>query len=247
MALTTRVSIEFDQKWLKIDKRLTVEHKVPRSLVETPPSSSGTSPQPTPGPHSLAESPAANGTGAGGSDFSDDPLFKLLSEMKSGMGGAGGAAGSDGSASGLPANPFEAFSSLFGDEKAGATGVDSPQAGTPMQQQQQKQADFWPPLHTLLTLVLSVYVCVIQRRPEQLVWLFCSLEIALIAGRFVVERGAPPDSTIARLAGFLPEPFRGYIVLGSRYLHVLRALWRDLCVALFVLALSSGSSSRPAV
>jgi hypothetical protein len=179
---------------------------------------------------------------AGTNDFADDPLFKLLNEMKSGMGGLSGGAIGDGSQQSLPSNPLEAFQSLFGDDPLGAV-TDGSQTGMQLPQEP-KRPDFWPSLHTALVFMLSLFVCMWQERPDQLIWMFCTLEIALIAGRFVVERGAPPDSTIAKLAGFLPNPFRGYIVLGSRYLHILRVLWRDLCIALFVLALCCGSESR---
>jgi GET complex subunit GET2 len=176
----------------------------------------------------------------------NDPLFRLLAEMKAAV----PESGAETPLNGAGANPMEAFSSLFASLPQ-FQGEDSqiPTQGQALQTQKSLswRRDFlWPLIHVVLCIFLALHNLQ-SDSAQSLVWQFCTLELMLHTGRFVIERGAPPSISIfTTIAGYLPDPFKTYLITVARYLHIGKSVVQDLCVVLFIIGLfgsSDGSGS----
>ncbi|ANB15069.1 hypothetical protein AWJ20_2689 [Sugiyamaella lignohabitans] len=202
-------------------------------------------------------------------DMASDPLFKLLSEMRgagsaprNGAGDENGAAGSGD----LPADPLAALSAMFGGADgaggafpfgdAGAGGFPGMAGNGPTGQKSatpvRKSDVLWTLVHIVTSISLTVYFLLSRKAAiatnsvpssvsSSLVVLFCTAQVALHSARFVLEKGSPPsNSKIVSLASFLPNPFRQYVILLARYLHIGRVIVEDLCITLFVIGIYFG-------
>lgn len=170
-------------------------------------------------------------------DAMNDPLFRLLAEMKSAVPGNGD---SDSTIPGDGANPMDAFSSLFGNipqlQEQGSEMPSSGQGSFQAPKTLSWKRDFiWPLIHLILCVCLGLYT-VRWDSGSGLVWQFCSMELMLHSGRFVIERGASPSRNIVTtIAGYLPDPFRTYLLTTARYLHIGKSVVQDLCIVLFII------------
>ena len=67
-------------------------------------------------------------------------------------------------------------------------------------------------------------------------WAFATVELVLQSTRFFLEKGRPSQSGwIGVLMGILPEPYKGYLALGTRYGGIYTTVVQDAMAVLFVL------------
>lgn len=156
------------------------------------------------------------------------------------LGGAGGAGGTGGG--GLPPG----LASMLG-------GGETEQAGSA------NSADYlWRIVHALFALLLAVYavstlaftstsftrhsyVSSLTHDNEhtgsaQLFYLFATAELVLQSTRYFVDRGRLPRiGWMSKVAGFLPEPYAGYVRVVSRYSIIYTTVVGDAFVVVFVL------------
>ena len=66
------------------------------------------------------------------------------------------------------------------------------------------------------------------------------MELLLQSGRFMIEKGRPPQgSWLTTAAGFLPPPFSTYLGTLARYSVFLYTILADAGVVIFVLGMAS--------
>ena len=179
------------------------------------------------------------GMGEGG----EDPLSRILQQMMAGGGGPGGAGGIDGLPPGLAA--------MFG----GSAGAEATQAPS----QTDKHGYVWKIVHAVFALALGIYITSmtafsgsrLSRTTSGFVhgsgngavdvgvrffWVFATAELVLQSSRFFLERGRTSRSgLLGTVAGFLPEPYRGYLGLVGRYSGIWNTVVQDAMVVIFVL------------
>ena len=70
-------------------------------------------------------------------------------------------------------------------------------------------------------------------------WLFATAELILQSSRFFIERGkvSQGGGMMGMVAGFLPEPWKGYLALVGRYRGIYTTVVEDAAVVVFVLGL----------
>lgn len=67
-------------------------------------------------------------------------------------------------------------------------------------------------------------------------WAFATAELVLQSTRFFLEKGRVSQSGwVGVLMGFLPEPYKGYLALGTRYGGIYTTVVQDAMAVLFVL------------
>ena len=171
--------------------------------------------------------------GSGGEP--EDPMMRMLQQM---MGGAG--TGGPGEGGGLPPE----LAAMLG--------------GGGMQQQQEASTStyIWKIVHAIFALTLGVYVISSStfRGTESsrlavgiekdgkigdvrnFFWLFATAELLLQSTRFFLERGKTSQGgMLAMASNFLPEPYKGYLALISRYSGIYTTIVQDAMVVVFVL------------
>ncbi|KAH8811802.1 hypothetical protein F5884DRAFT_290622 [Xylogone sp. PMI_703] len=178
--------------------------------------------------------------GMGGQDAAEDPMVKLLQQM---MGGGMPGQGTDG----MPAFPGMTPGTP-GQAEAG---------GDPY-------AYLWRIIHAFFALGLGVYIAFttsftgtkLERERSGLLspqlkgeaqtglspesvhffWIFATAEILLQTSRFFLEKGrVQQGGMLGTIMGFLPEPWRGYLALFSRYSRIWTTVSADAMACLFVL------------
>ncbi|KAI9158471.1 hypothetical protein HJFPF1_06466 [Paramyrothecium foliicola] len=171
----------------------------------------------------------------GGPGGDEDPLMKMMTQMLSG-GGPGGFPG-------MPSMPGGA---------------------SPAMQQQAQRPDpytaLWRILHALVAISLGFYIAVLtpfngtrtQREREAVAadplaaefehhkrvffWIFTTAEAVLLTTRLLLDKGrAPPSGIVYTVAGFLPEPIKGYLLVALRYWQIFGTVRSDLMACMFVL------------
>ncbi|KAB8346248.1 hypothetical protein FH972_023293 [Carpinus fangiana] len=157
----------------------------------------------------------------------NDPMMQMMQQMMGGGPGMGGPPGADG----LPPGLASMFGQGFGAQ----------------QQQQQQQAprpDYaWRIAHALFAVILAVYVATWTTTPNQPqsvftrpFWIFTTAELILQSTRYFVDGGKlPPGGLLSTVAGFLPQPYAGYIQTASRYSLIYSTIVSDAMVVIFVL------------
>lgn len=195
-----------------------------------------------------AGGPGANpfmGAGAGGppGSMDEDPMMKMLNQMMSGAGmgglpGMGGAGGPPGMP-GMPANPF------------------APQpAAVP-----DRSASLWRLAHFAVAMMLGLYIALwtpftgtkSEREAgalehelghvtaqdlakEYFFYVFATAEAVLLTSRWFLDKGrAPPGGIIQTVLGFIPEPTKGYLQIGMRYMTIFSTVRADILVSIFVM------------
>lgn len=188
------------------------------------------------------------GTGMGMSmgDGVEDPLSRILQQMMAGGSGPGGGGGADSLPPGLAA--------MFGGG-GGGSGTQAQQAPG----QTDKYGYLWKIVHAVFALALGIYITSVtafsgsrlSRTTSGFVdgpgngavdvgvrffWVFATAELVLQSSRFFVERGRVSRSgLLGTVAGFLPEPYRGYLGLVGRYSGIWNTVVQDAMVVIFVL------------
>lgn len=180
--------------------------------------------------------PGMEGLGAGGAG-EEDPMMKMMMQM---MGGEGGGAGGMPSFPGMPAMP----------------GMPGQAAAT------DPYAYIWRIVHAVFALGLGLYIAftapfagtkIARERSglgysmgdEQVLssssmqhffWIFATVEVLLQTSRFFFEKGKiQPAGMMGMVMGFIPEPWKGYLMLVLRYSRIWTTVSGDAMVLVFVL------------
>lgn len=67
-------------------------------------------------------------------------------------------------------------------------------------------------------------------------WIFATAEMVLQTSRFFIEKGRVQQGAIMNMiTGFLPEPYKGYVALVSRYSTIWTTVTADALALVFVL------------
>lgn len=139
----------------------------------------------------------------------------------------------------------------------GAEGAESEQGlGQGQRQPSDRSAYAWRVIHAFLALALGVYMVSMtafsgarfSRRAEggtvgndvgvRFFWAFATTQLTLQSTRYFLERGQAPVSHggwFGMVLGILPEPWRGWVLLLSRYSVIYSTVVQDAMVVVFVL------------
>jgi len=185
------------------------------------------------------------GMGMGLGDGGEDPFSRILQQMMAGGGGPGGGGGGGGT-NGLPPG----LAAMFGGASAQAQQAPS---------QTDQYGYMWKIVHAVFALALGIYITSVTafsgsrlaRTTSGFVdssgngavdvgvrffWVFATAELVLQSSRFFVERGRVGRSgLLGTVAGFLPEPYQGYLGLVGRYSGIWNTVVQDAMVVIFVL------------
>jgi GET complex subunit GET2 len=204
----------------------------------TPPQ--GGNPNPFAGFPGMDGVPAFGGMGGmqGGPPGADDPMMKMLQQMMGGIPGEG--------ARGMPSFPGMPNMPMPGQD---ATSTSDP------------YAYIWRIIHAVFALGLGLYIAFtttftgtrIERERSGLnftaedemalspasvhfFWIFATAEVLLQTSRFFLEKGrVQQGGIIGMIMGFLPEPYKGYLALVTRYSRIWTTISGDAMVCVFVL------------
>lgn len=182
--------------------------------------------------------------GMEGEGEEDDPMTKLLSQL---VGGMPGGENSEGLPPGLAA--------MLG---AGGLAAGGMGGGAQKSMQQDTYGYMWKIVHAVFALCLGVYVtatstafsgsikratpgAVLEAVPDRegmnLFFVFATVELVLQSSRFFLEKGNNAGQLggwLGLAAGFLPEPYRGYLMLIGRYARIWGTVVEDAMVIVFV-------------
>lgn len=173
-------------------------------------------------------------TGPGGAE---DPMMAMLQQM---MGGGGMPGGPNGS--GMPQFP--------GMMQSGPMAAAEP------------YAHIWRIVHAVFALGLGLYIALatpfagtkaereisglgksfvggesgMSLASVHFFWIFATAEVILQTSRFFVEKGRVQQGAVmSMISGFLPEPYKGYLALISRYSRIWTTVSADAMALVFVL------------
>ncbi|EGR52851.1 uncharacterized protein TRIREDRAFT_54514 [Trichoderma reesei QM6a] len=178
----------------------------------------------------------------------DDPIMKMMSQMMAGgsIPGFGG-----GGADGVP-NPF--------------ANMNLPQQQAAVQLPKQSSLSLWRLIHALVALGLGFFFVLttnfhgskierertalaldekevdgeIERRKSLFFWTFATAEVLLLSTRFFLDkRSTNASGFVATAISYLPQPYRGYIEVGQRYVQIFSAVRTDILTCIFVLGVVS--------
>ncbi len=183
---------------------------------------------------------AAGGFSVGqrGGQGDQNPMRMLQQYMEEGVQGPGG----------LPSGLPPGMAAMLSGEAPGTTG-----AGSVVQEQKQNNAYLWRIIHAMFALALGIYI--ISMTPfsgvkfsridpsadmegvgVQFFWAFATAELVLQSSRFFLEQGqVSPTGWVGFLIGVLPQPWKGWLALGSRYSGIYTTVVQDAMVVVFVL------------
>ncbi|KAK0651298.1 hypothetical protein B0T16DRAFT_403566 [Cercophora newfieldiana] len=199
--------------------------------------------------------PSPFGPGAGALDpgLDDDPMMRMMMQM---LGGAN--PGGDGP------SPF-GFPPGAGAGGAGNPFLNMP--GAPQAAAiPDRYASLWRLLHTAVALGLGLYIALwtsftgtqTERERSKIAggagtemgdsarkffYGFATAEAVLLTTRYFMDRGRSVvgggGSILGMVAGFLPQPFKGYVEMGLRYGQIFGTVKADVLVCIFVLGVCS--------
>ncbi|PTB67534.1 hypothetical protein BBK36DRAFT_1196983 [Trichoderma citrinoviride] len=197
------------------------------------------------------EQAAAGGGGGGGPalppGMEDDPIMKMMSQMMS-----GGSIPGFGGADGVP-NPF--------------ANMNLPQQQAAVQLPKQASLSLWRLIHALVALGLGFFFVLTtnfhgsklerervalafdqkedvdaetERRKSLFFWTFATAEVLLLSTRFFLDkRSTNASGFVATAISYLPQPYRGYVEVGQRYVQIFSAVRTDILTCIFVLGVVS--------
>jgi hypothetical protein len=168
----------------------------------------------------------------------DDPMMKMLQQMMGGIPVEG--------AGGMPSFPGMPNMPMPGQAAASAP---------------DPYAYLWRIVHAVFALGLGLYIAFtttftgtrIERERSGLsftakeemalspasvhfFWIFATAEVLLQTSRFFLEKGRVQQGGIIGIVmGFLPEPYKGYLALVTRYSRIWTTISGDAMVCVFVL------------
>lgn len=197
----------------------------------------GTPPNPNANPFAgfpgMGGMPGMDGAGMG-EPGADDPIMKLMQQMMGGGLGEG--------AGGVPTFP-------------GMPGQTPAAEADPY-------AYLWRIIHAVFALGLGLYIAFttpftgakaarempayntygeageagLSPASVHFFWIFATAEVLLQTSRFFVEKGrVQPGGIMGMIMGFLPEPYKGYLAMISRYGRIWTTVSADAFVCVFVL------------
>lgn len=124
----------------------------------------------------------------------------------------------------------------------------------PLEQKSNDNAYRWKILHALLALALGIYITSvttfsgarfspggggtadIDEVGVKFFWVFATAELVLQSSRFFLEGGqVRQEGFVGFLLGILPEPWKGWVALASRYSGIYTTIVQDAMVVVFVL------------
>jgi hypothetical protein len=192
---------------------------------------------PPPGSNPFAGFPGMEGMGMGGAPGADDPMMKMLQQMMGGVPSEG--------PNGMPS--FPGMAGMPGMTDQSAAGMDP-------------YAYLWRIVHAVFALGLGFYIALttpftgtrISREQSGMAymsedselssasvhffWIFATAEVLLQTSRFFLEKGRVQQGGIMGVVmGFLPEPYKGYLGLVTRYSRIWTTVSGDAMVLVFVL------------
>lgn len=202
----------------------------------------------------LLRSAPPQGPGQQQTEGQEDPIAQMLQHL---MGGISGAEEGE-QHGGLPAG----LAALLGGTGDGAGGP-----GAAGQGQRGKaitmDAYFWKIIHAMLACALGVYIVAVttfngaqffshldtfegrgrdgerEAVGKRLFWIFATAEVVLQSSRFFLEKGMTSTSGFLGMATqIMPEPWKSYVGLVSRYSGIWFTVVEDAMVVVFVLGLS---------
>jgi hypothetical protein len=168
-----------------------------------------------------------------------DPM-QMLMQMMGGVGGIpggpNGGPGMGGDGGGLPPGFAEL---LGGGPPGGQSGLAS------------KNDAYWKIIHGIFALSLGFYILSTETftgsriarlsygssevSQARIFWIFSTAELVLQSTRFFLERGVGQSGILATIANFLPDPFKGYIILIARYSGIYTTIVEDAMVVIFMI------------
>ncbi|KAI4282862.1 MAG: hypothetical protein L6R38_002622 [Xanthoria sp. 2 TBL-2021] len=174
----------------------------------------------------------------------DDRMVRMLQQM---MGGMPGADGDD--QNGLPPG----LAALLGG------GMSAPEPGAAAQGQHGKGESvdgyLWKIIHAAFALVLGIYITAVttfngasysatktipgnidEETGHRLFWIFATAEVVLQSSRYFLEKGKISQSGwIGMVTQMLPEPWKTYAGLLTRYSGIWTTIVQDAMIVVFVL------------
>jgi hypothetical protein len=186
------------------------------------------------------------GNDSGQQQGDEDPMMKMLQQLMGGMPPTGddGQPG-EGMEGGLPPG---LAAMLGGGGMPGMPGM----GGAPAQQKS-TYAYLWRIIHALSALTLGVYITLTSHAFNgdisrggitgagheggiNVFWVFATAELVLQSSRFFLEKGGGSQlgGWMGMVAGFLPEPWKGYITLAARYSGIWSTIVEDGMVVVFI-------------
>lgn len=181
------------------------------------------------------------GNDSGQQQGDEDPMMKMLQQLMGGM----PPTGDDGQPGGLPPG----LAAMLGG--GGMPGM--PGMGGPPPQQNSTYAYLWRIIHALSALILGVYITLTSHAFTgdisrggitgagheggiNVFWVFATAELVLQSSRFFLEKGAGSQlgGWMGMVAGFLPEPWKGYVTLAARYSGIWSTIVEDGMVVVFI-------------
>lgn len=174
-----------------------------------------------------------------GSEGEEDLMMRMLQQIMGASGMPSREEGQEGDG-GLPSG----LAAMLG----GGAGV------RPLEQKSNENAYRWKILHALLALAMGIYITSMtafngQRFSQagagtggvdevgvRFFWTFATAELVLQSSRFFLERGqVSQEGFVGFLMGILPEPWKGWVALASRYSGIYTTIIQDAMVVVFVL------------
>ncbi|RFU80955.1 hypothetical protein TARUN_1240 [Trichoderma arundinaceum] len=175
----------------------------------------------------------------------DDPIMKMMSQMMS-SGSIPGFGGPDGAP-----NPF--------------ANMNLPQQQASVQLPKASSLSLWRLIHSLVAIGLGLFFVLttnfsgskverertalafdqevddeVERRKNLFFWAFATAEVLLLSTRFFLDkRSTNATGFVATAISYLPQPYRGYIEVGQRYLQIFSAVRTDILTCVFVLGVVS--------
>jgi hypothetical protein len=187
-------------------------------------------PQPPTGTNPFSGFPGMEDTNGMGGPPGEDPMMKMMQQMMSGMGGMSG-------------NGTDSMPAFPGMPSMAPPATDS-------------SANLWRIVHAIFALGLGLYIALTTpftgSRIDRLAsgtsssslspsmihffYIFATAEVLLQTSRFFMEKGRIQQGGImGMIIGFLPEPYKGYLGLGSRYVRIWTTVSADAMVLVFVM------------
>lgn len=135
-----------------------------------------------------------------------------------------------------------------------------PMSGQPAAATGDPYAYVWRIVHTVFALGLGLYIAfrtsftgtklerersalgygsageVLNPASVYFFWVFATVEVLLQSSRFFLEKGRIQQGGIlGMITGFLPDPYKGYLIWFSRYSRIWTTVSADAMVCVFVL------------
>ena len=173
----------------------------------------------------------------------EDPLMKMLSQMMGGKPSEAEAVNGE-----LPPG----LATMLG--SGGMAGND----GASTEQTEDTYDYVWRVVHAILALCLAAYATTTTvaygekiegsndmaalreahgKEGINLFLVFATAQLVLQSSRFIMERRKPsgrPAGWLGLIGGFLPEPYRGYVILAEGYAKIWAAIVDDAMIIVFV-------------